>query len=432
MSVGRALATEWKRIGGFGRATVIGLLLAAAAAVFSVFAVERAVRSDLLSARADILSSVVDELRPQLWALTGSEDPDAFDDLDQAVRQRLLGGETLRVKVWTTDSRIAYSDVPALVGEHFDLGADAREAFDGQPSVGIATLNGPENIFERDLGELLEFYLPVADDRGVVSAVFEIYQRTSGLDESLAQIRTDVRRSIGAALLFLTVSVTGLMFVDARALDRRRQQAERLADSLMHARAQERQRIVGALHDDIGQPLYRILFGIRGSRERTDDQVLDDELQRLEELVTSVDESLRSELRLLHSTSAQEIGLGSAVAELVATANVETDLAITLTGSLPDDLSSQAEAALYRAVHEALFNIRKHARASLVEVGLAASTDIAVAEIEDDGIGWDGVEGIGLATTRMGLDAIGGGLRIQRRPAGGTLVRAWVPRVRRQ
>ena len=53
-------------------------------------------------------------------------DPEALATLDSAVRDHVLGGSIVRVKIWTPDGRIVYSDEPRLVGERFDLGEDER------------------------------------------------------------------------------------------------------------------------------------------------------------------------------------------------------------------------------------------------------------------------------------------------------------------
>ena len=43
---------------------------------------------------------------------------------DRLVRQRVLRSPVVRIKLWTADGRIAYSDEPRLVGSRYPLGDD--------------------------------------------------------------------------------------------------------------------------------------------------------------------------------------------------------------------------------------------------------------------------------------------------------------------
>jgi signal transduction histidine kinase len=95
-------------------------------------------------------------------------------------------------------------------------------------------------------------------------------------------------------------------------------------------------------------------------------------------------------------------------------------------------MASGAQAALFRAVQESLFNVRKHADARSVFVDLDAGSSRVTATITDDGTGWNSEEGLGLATTRRALEGLGGGLDIARRHGGGTTVVAWVPVAREE
>ena len=55
-------------------------------------------------------------------------DPAARARIDGIVHQRILSERVARVKVWTPQGRIVYSDEPRLVGRRFELGAGEQEA----------------------------------------------------------------------------------------------------------------------------------------------------------------------------------------------------------------------------------------------------------------------------------------------------------------
>jgi signal transduction histidine kinase len=185
--------------------------------------------------------------------------------------------------------------------------------------------------------------------------------------------------------------------------------------------------VIGALHDDVGQPLYRVLYGLEGCLERTTSTELTAELQRLDDLVRGIDRSLRSELRILHAGLVEGEDLYEALERLADATSRESGIETTVTGSSVPGLSSTAATALFRGAQEAVINARKHARPHSVTIDLRPHRGGAMVEIVDDGRGWNGKEGMGITTTRQRLAALDGNLDVARNLARGTVVRAWVP-----
>jgi len=98
----------------------------------------------------------------------------------------------------------------------------------------------------------------------------------------------------------------------------------------------------------------------------------------------------------------------------------------------PRRLPVPAEAALYRAAQEALTNVRKHARASRVDLRLdyAASAGVRLT-VQDNGVGCQGAEDragrFGLVGMRERVRLLGGELRIQTAPGQGFRLEVDVP-----
>lgn len=421
----KSVRLEWRVLGGLGRAGLLGVFVAAALAIGLGFRIEVAARSDLLAGRASILSQTVDGL--PISSIDIEPGSDEYERLAESADLRLLGAEVVRVKLWAPDGRIVFSDASDLVGRRFDLADDVSSAFSGHVSHDSVDLNGPSNLYEQGLGDLIEFYLPVLDGSGRVVGVFEVYERNAPLAASLSRIRHDVWWSVGLGLMTLGAFVTALLFGLLRSADRRRQVAEDLAQTITMARDDERARIVKALHDDVGQPVYRVLFGLQGCRHLNADPLIDAEMERLEDLTRQIESTLRSELRRLHGSVAQEIGLQRALSGLVKTTKDETDLNVTLKMDHTIDLRSDTGTAVLHAVKESLINIRRHADASSVSIGVRVGDDHLVAEVLDDGVGWNGAEGIGLTTTRQTLEEVNGTVCISRREPKGTSVQIVVP-----
>jgi len=423
----RTLLVEWHEMGWVGKAALVGILASVALAIGLGFSIPASARRHLLLAQTDIITITARELVGGGLHPNEIADPVLFAQFDEEVRLRLLGGETVRVKVWGPDGTILYSDSPDLVDRQFELSKAAQEAFEGEPLFNISDLSDPAHEGEREMGSLIEFYIPLEDRFGEVLSVLEVEQRVEALETHIVHIQRNVWISIGLGLGVLSIFMTSLTLTGARRSNHRRRLAEDLLGQVLRAREEERRRIVGALHGDVGQALYRLLYRLEGSQAKVNDPALiGKELSLAADIVREIDANLRSELRLLHRSEVEDVGLRPALTELIDTTRSETDLAVTLDIDLSSPPGPVPASALFAAAEEGLINARKHARASTVSVRLWSDTTRATLEVADDGIGVDAVDGIGLATTRERLDALGGGLSVRRRRGGGTLLRAWV------
>jgi len=214
----------------------------------------------------------------------------------------------------------------------------------------------------------------------------------------------------------------------AYAEKKQRDRSRRLIGELLEIQESERTRIVGALHDDVGQPLYRIMFGLQASRRMVDEgSPVDEELAKLDELVREIDTTLRSELTALQQEPGVEIDLESALIELVEVVEGETRLDIEFSADVETELPLAHRATLYRAAKEALRNVVRHAHADRVTVRLLEASDSTMVEVIDNGSGAIGHAGLGLTTTRDRLEAIGGGMVVTDARGAGTRFVAWVP-----
>ena len=184
-------------------------------------------------ARMEAMQKGVDEARNTTWVVGHaiqpmlvpgllSGDAGALAGLDRAVHRFVLGGSLVRVKVWDADGRILYSDAAVLIGQRFDLDAEARRALDQGSSVaGVSELEDPENVHEADFGRLLEVYLGLRTTTGQ-PVLFEAYYR---YDEVVSASWETWRRfaplAVGALLVLELVQVP-LAVALARRLQMRR------------------------------------------------------------------------------------------------------------------------------------------------------------------------------------------------------------------
>lgn len=132
---------------------------------------------------------------------------------------------------------------------------------------------------------------------------------------------------------------------------------------------------------------------------------------------------LREFARGIHPAILTEAGLAAAVDDLSERSPVPIKVAVP-TGRWPPAV----EAAAYFVCSEALTNVTKYARASQLAVAVEESGDRLTIRVVDDGVGGaDPAAGSGLSGLTDRIEALGGDLRVESPPGGGTRVTAEVP-----
>ena len=420
--------SEWTELGPVGRTVLIALATSAVVALALAVSIPHQVEHHLIDGEVRSLTRIAGDMADAGMIPPDPDDPVALAVLDEAVRVNLLGSDTVRVKVWSADGTIAYSDEADLIGSNFPLSNDRIDAFNGKPRVETPNLSLPENVHERALPPVREFYVPVTGDTGSVVSVFEVYRLAEPIETTVGNIQRYVWISIAIGIGLLAIFITTLIIVNGRAITHRRRLAEKLLGDLVHSQAEERTRIIGALHDDIGQSLYRIHYGLEDTRSRVDgDAPIAADLDHLAVLVSDVDGALRAELRSLHYGTGEELALGSALDELAEVTEMETDLSVGVSFDTECELSPACRVTLFRAAREAMTNVRKHSVASAVDIRVYRKGKEVRLDVVDDGVGIIEDAGLGLTTTRERLEAIGGGLHVRTGRQGGTVFAGWVP-----
>lgn len=151
---------------------------------------------------------------------------------------------------------------------------------------------------------------------------------------------------------------------------------------------QERERIAGALHDQIEQQVFTIGLGLDALLDTgVDDPQLSHALRELRELsIDAADEVRRAIFSL--SGSEHEGNLTDDIRSLLRDLERTSDLHAHL--SVSGDVTTAVEAVhdlVHLVIKEALTNVRKHADARLVLVTLRCEVDRLEIAIQDDGVG---------------------------------------------
>jgi signal transduction histidine kinase len=208
----------------------------------------------------------------------------------------------------------------------------------------------------------------------------------------------------------------------------------RLLGLMMNAQEQERHRIADGIHDDSLQAVGAVGLWLGNLRRRMDDTEATEALGRLQEAVKLASRRLRMLLFELRPPELQSEGLAPALRAYLEHVEREEGLGFKLDDRLPSEPDPEVRVFLYRAAQEVLMNVRKHARASVVDVTLIARDGRYVTRVRDDGVGFDVAESLrprpghlGLAALSERLALAGGELRLESAPGAGATVEFEVP-----
>ena len=211
-------------------------------------------------------------------------------------------------------------------------------------------------------------------------------------------------------------------------------QRKQLVSQLLHAEDTERQRIARDVHDDPIQAMTGLQMRLSLLRRRTDDDVVAGEVTTLEDIVTECIRRMRNMVFELHPRSLGETdGLSTTLHDLMHHVAETTGARTRVRYDLAADPDEMAKVVIYRVVLEAIANIRKHARAEEIEIGLSAHDGGYLVRIRDDGEGFEADDRpsepghIGLTSMQERAEGAGGRLRVDSRVGVGTTVEMWLP-----
>lgn len=199
------------------------------------------------------------------------------------------------------------------------------------------------------------------------------------------------------------------------------------------AREEERCRIARELHDELGQQLSALRFGLTmldfkfgntQSKLRESTAELLELLEKTIQTTRNVSFSLRP--------AALDLGIIPALEWLIS--DYSRHLKIDLELKVSQDelrLDTDVATAVFRIVQESLTNIARHSKASHVKIFLNQADGRLTVEIQDNGIGFDskivGRQSFGLIGIRERCLALGGNVTIKSSHGKGTIISANIP-----
>lgn len=358
--------------------------------------------------------------------------PQRFHDLDREMKTRMQDGSIQRVKVWTQDGRVLYSDDPALIGKSFPLPRDAARAiFEDQVTTEVSELDEAENLREAGQGRLVEIYVPQELGSGQRLA-FEVYFSYEQVQLTTNHLTRQMLPLLVGSLVLLQVLQVPIALSLARRVGRYQVEHEKLLRRALSASERERRRIARDLHDGVVQDLAGVGYGLSA----VEGAVAEEQrgvVRTAGSAVRDAIKRLRTAMVDLYPPDLAAGGLAAAIHELaqpLRADGVEVETWLDATG----EMDSEVAATSYRVVRESLRNVAEHAQASWVRIELMPEDAQLVLRISDNGVGLP-AEGIdkqaeGHLGVRLLADAVsdlGGEFDLSDRPGGGTVVQARLP-----
>lgn len=368
--------------------------------------------------------------QPNLTSGVLRGDPAALARFDRIMRASVVRKPIARVKIWTRDGRVVYSDESRLIGESYHLDTGDLAVLDhGGVDADVSDLNKPENRFERGQGKLIEVYLPITGPDGK-KLMFEAYERQATVSAGSRRLWLTFAPALIGGLLLLQLLQLPLARSLASRVRRAGVEREALLRHAIDASDQERRRLAGVLHDGVVQDLAGVSYGLAAATARDQPSVPASVAREAAGEVRGSIQELRSLLVDLYPGGLHGTDLASALAH-EATQLERKGVSTTLELDVSESLPPAAEELIFRAAREGMRNVVRHADARHATIRLVTDSGRALLEVEDDGRGLpagSGPEGpreghFGLALLHDLLVESGGSLELLPSPSGGALLR---------
>lgn len=189
-------------------------------------------------------------------------------------------------------------------------------------------------------------------------------------------------------------------------------------------------RFAHALHDDACQMLSLAYLELSQLREEVPEPTRE-RVDLLGSYLDHIREQLRHLSHELRPPMLEHLGLLPCIRNLAI--GFARTYGLDISVDIPDakrDVFRSVELPLYRAIHEALTNIARHAHAERAWIALERFPDRVECSVRDDGVGFDpdthagadSGEGLGIINLRERIGSLQGTVNIESRPGKGTCV----------
>jgi NarL family two-component system sensor histidine kinase LiaS len=194
------------------------------------------------------------------------------------------------------------------------------------------------------------------------------------------------------------------------------------------AMLEERNRLARDLHDSVKQQIFAISMLLNSAKGllRSDLNRAQTCLEEIDTFVQHVQQELTSLVQALHPAALEEKGLVVAVRELASQWSHQSSIAANIRVQGDPSPSVRVAETLFRIVQEALANVARHSRASMVEITLTGEQGTVMVSINDNGQGFELTSGrgsgLGLLSMQERMRLLEGTLLVESAPGQGTRI----------
>ena len=248
--------------------------------------------------------------------------------------------------------------------------------------------------------------------------------------------------AVWAAALAFVIVISRMLLVQHKARTEMEALAGRLGDANEQlrvqaaeigelAKVQERNRIARDIHDVLGHYLTVVHVQLEAAKTlfKREPETARAAILKAQALTREGLSEVRRSVSLLRDSSSTERPLLAAIEKLASECKADgIHAAVRLRGT-PRALPEPVEITLYRAAQEALTNVRRHARASKLDIELAFASGSGIRlRVEDDGVGSDLLnQGFGLVGLRERAESVGGSMSVRSALGGGFTLEIELP-----
>ncbi len=163
----------------------------------------------------EAVRDAVQTARPRVMNIVSAEDLQGpitgarYTEIDESIRQYVVGTYVDRIKLWSPTGQVVYSTLASQVGETYPDNEEFLEALGGETVWEVT--NEPESEDERRLGTTIEVYVPLVWGEGTVpQGVLEIY---FDYDHHLVLLAAIQRSTVGILLVMSGAFVVGFLLL---------------------------------------------------------------------------------------------------------------------------------------------------------------------------------------------------------------------------
>ncbi len=220
------------------------------------------------------------------------------------------------------------------------------------------------------------------------------------------------------------------------ALQKSQRQLKYLSSQLLKVQEKERKRIAAELHDDLGQILTAVKYGVEHTIGLLKRGVASPE--PLEALIPTIQHAIEEVRRIytyLRPTLLDDLGIVATIgwhcrefSEIHPRMRIQKHISVE-----EEDVPERLRVVIYRVMQDAMNNIAQHSEADTVDVSLVKNGNLIELMVGDNGRGFSisdipsekgGSYGLGLVSMKERVELAGGRFEVQSIPGGGSTIRA--------